>query len=90
MLSFAPLLLLLSAGFCRMLLHGCLQPERHSWTDGKPFDTLLVALDDAYTRAKCDGLLVSVCCVHVQVLRKAFPGVLLVPDVCGLERLPKV
>jgi hypothetical protein len=25
-----------------------------------------------------------------QVLRKAFPGVLLVPDVCGLQRLPKV
>lgn len=25
-----------------------------------------------------------------QVLRKAFPGVLLVPDICGLERLPKV
>ncbi|KAF6259619.1 S-adenosyl-L-methionine-dependent methyltransferase [Scenedesmus sp. NREL 46B-D3] len=24
-----------------------------------------------------------------QVLRKAFPGVLLVPDVCGLQRLPK-
>jgi hypothetical protein len=26
----------------------------------------------------------------LQVLRKAFPGVLLVPDVCGLQRLPKV
>ncbi len=25
-----------------------------------------------------------------QVLRKAFPGVLLVPDICGLDRLPKV
>lgn len=24
-----------------------------------------------------------------QVLRKAFPGVLLVPDICGLDRLPK-
>lgn len=25
-----------------------------------------------------------------QVLKRAFPGVLLVPDICGLQRLPKV
>jgi hypothetical protein len=27
---------------------------------------------------------------QTQVLKRAFPGVLLVPDICGLDRLPKV
>jgi hypothetical protein len=72
---------------------GCFQTNLQNWSGTVPNCSLPShpTPDVCITLARASRHMPHAWCVCArQVLRKAFPGVLLVPDICGLERLPKV